>query len=165
MDGCFSQDYAEARAKFLSAASEAGAVVEHFALDKRGPTAEELSTEVAWLGQRDAKNVLVTISGAHGVEGFFGSATQIEWMRRAKATRLPEDIAALHIHAINPYGFAWLRRTNKDNVDINRNWMNFAAPLPANFRYQELSGDLCPSDDRHTALGRVCHRKRRGTSC
>jgi len=146
MDGCFSQDYVEAREKFAAAARAAGAEVTGFALDKRGPDGGELSTDVAWLGPPDARRVLVTISGTHGVEGFFGSATQIEWLRRAKTAQLPEGIAALHIHAINPYGFAWLRRTNEDNVDINRNWMNFEAALPANPMYEELSDDLCPSD-------------------
>jgi hypothetical protein len=134
MDGCFSQDYVEAREKFAAAARAAGAELTGFALDKRGPDGGKLSTDVAWLGPRDARQVLVTISGTHGVEGFFGSATQIEWLRRAKTAHLPEGIAALHIHAINPYGFAWLRRTNEDNVDINRNWMNFDATLPANPR-------------------------------
>jgi hypothetical protein len=28
-----------------------------------------------------AKRVLVTTSATHGVEGFFGSATQVEWLR------------------------------------------------------------------------------------
>jgi hypothetical protein len=146
MNGCYSENYVEARAKFLSAATEVGAVAERFALDEPGPKGEELSTDVAWLGPREARQVLVTISGTHGVEGFFGSATQIEWLRRAKTARLPDGIAALHIHAINPYGFAWLRRTNEDNVDVNRNWLNFDAALPANAMYDELSDDLCPSD-------------------
>ncbi|MGA2190646.1 MAG: M14 family metallopeptidase [Steroidobacteraceae bacterium] len=146
MDSCFSQDYAEARGKFLTAARAAGAETSSFALDRRAPDGGELSTDIAWLGPPDAKASLVTISGTHGVEGFFGSATQIEWLRRAKTTRLPQGVAVLHIHAINPYGFAWLRRTNEDNVDINRNWMRFDAALPANALYEELSDDLCPPD-------------------
>lgn len=146
MDGCFSEDYVEAREKFTLAAREAGAKLERSVLDGRGPDGGELSTDVAWLGPPDASRVLVTISGTHGVEGFFGSATQIEWLRRAKAAPLKEGVAALHIHAINPYGFAWLRRTNEANVDINRNWMDFDAALPASPMYDELADDLCPLD-------------------
>src|SRR6267154_2941761 len=104
MDGCFSQDYVEAREKFAAAARAAGAEVTGFALDKRGPDGGKLSTDVAWLGPPDARRVLVTISGTHGVEGFFGSATQIEWLRRAKTAPPPAGIAALHIRAILPYG-------------------------------------------------------------
>ena len=125
MDGCFSEDYVEARGKFTLAAREAGAEIASFVLDRRGPEGDELSTDVAWLGPPDANRALVTISGTHGVEGFFGSATQIEWLRRTQTAPLKESIAALHIHAINPYGFAWLRRSNEANIDINRNWMNF----------------------------------------
>ena len=146
MDGCYSDDYVEAREKFTLAAQAAGAQITRFALDKQGPDGGELSTDVAWLGPPEADRVLVTISGTHGVEGFFGSATQTEWLRRVKTAPLNEGVAALHIHAINPYGFAWLRRTNEGNVDINRNWMNFDAPLPANPKYDELSDDLCPLD-------------------
>jgi hypothetical protein len=80
------------------------------------------------------------------VEGFFGSAAQIEWLRRAKAAPLAPDVAVLHVHAINPYGFAWLRRTNEHNIDINRNWIDFAQALPDNSLYDELADDLCPRD-------------------
>jgi hypothetical protein len=142
----FSNDYGEARAKFLDAARSAGAVLSRFALDERGPAHIELSTDVAWLGPPAAKAVMVTLSATHGVEGFFGSATQTEWLRRVRSAALPEGVAALHIHAINPYGFAWLRRANETNIDINRNWVDFTKPLPANTRYDELSQDLCPSD-------------------
>ena len=53
MDGCFSQDYVEAREKFAAAARAAGAELTGFALDKRGPDGGTLSTDVAWLGPPD----------------------------------------------------------------------------------------------------------------
>jgi hypothetical protein len=146
MDGCFSESYPEARGKFTTVARAADAEITNFVLGRPGPDGGELSTDIAWLGPPDAERALVTISGTHGVEGFFGSATQIEWLHRVKAVPLEEGVAALHIHAINPYGFAWLRRTNEDNVDINRNWVNFDAALPANPMYGELADDLCPLD-------------------
>ena len=31
------------------------------------------------------------------------------------------DLAVMMVHAINPYGFAWLRRTTEEGVDLNRN--------------------------------------------
>src|ERR1700735_2908639 len=101
MDDCFSEGYVEARGKFTSAARAAGAEITSFVLDRRGPDGGELSTDVAWLGVPHAHRALVTISGTHGVEGFFGSATQVEWLRRAKTAPLKEGVAALHIHAIN----------------------------------------------------------------
>ncbi|HVN46994.1 MAG TPA: M14 family metallopeptidase [Steroidobacteraceae bacterium] len=146
MDTPFSNDYREAREKFLSAAQQAGAELGHFRLDARAPDGLELATDIAWLGAPTAKGVLVTLSGTHGVEGFFGSATQTEWLRRFKPATLCPEIAALHVHAINPYGFAWMRRSNETNVDINRNWVDFNEPPKRNERYDELSADLCPAD-------------------
>ncbi len=98
MDGCFSDDYGEARTKFLDAARNAGAEPWSETLAARGPDGAELSTDVAWLGPRDAAHVLVTISATHGVEGFFGSAVQVEWLRRSRAEPLPPGFAALHVH-------------------------------------------------------------------
>jgi hypothetical protein len=148
MGNPFSAGYGEARAQFLSAAQAVGAALESFPQGQRGPDGGDLGTDVAWLGPADASRVLVTISGTHGVEGFFGSATQIEWLRRAQ-TSPPlhnTDTAVMHIHAINPYGFAWLRRTNEDNIDLNRNWIDFSSPVPENSLYEEIAADLCPPD-------------------
>jgi hypothetical protein len=146
MDSPFSRDYPEAREKFRAGAAAAGAEIRTYRLDHPGPDDLELTTDAAWAGPRGARAVLVTVSGTHGVEGFFGSAVQAEWLQRSNGAPLPDDVAALHIHAINPYGFAWLRRTNEDNVDINRNWMDFDDLLPTNPGYEEISKDLCPSD-------------------
>lgn len=142
---CFSQSYPEARDKFLNAARKADARLSTYRTNETGPDGGSLSTDVALIGPEDARAVLVTISGTHGVEGFYGSATQVEWLTRGEGSGL-NGAAALHIHAINPYGFAWLRRTNENNVDINRNWIDFNAPLPTNTLYDELAADLCPED-------------------
>jgi hypothetical protein len=37
MDGCFSEDYAAARDKFLAAARATGAELSHFPLGEKGP--------------------------------------------------------------------------------------------------------------------------------
>jgi Protein of unknown function (DUF2817) len=145
MINSFSRDYSEARDKFLGAANEAGARVMHYRLGRAGPSGQELATDVAVIGPEDAEAALVTLSGTHGVEGFFGSATQIEWLLRDEASKL-RGAAAIHIHAINPYGFAWLRRTNEDNVDLNRNWIDFTQGVPLSPMYDVLAADLCPAD-------------------
>ena len=134
MDSSFSENFPQARSRFVEAAAAAGATVSSFALQgHRGPDGGELVTDVAWNGPRDASHVFVAISATHGVEGFFGSGVQTEWLRRGEAKLLPPDTAALLVHAINPFGFAWLRRTNEDNIDVNRNWMDFEkGALPSN---------------------------------
>lgn len=140
----FSATYDEARTKFLAAAKEGGGLLEHIAHPEKGPEGQELSTDVAWFGPRDADRVLVLISGTHGVEGYCGSGAQVDWLKRGEQTRLPKGTSALLIHAINPYGFAWNRRVTHENVDLNRNWIDFAKPLPENRPYNDLSDVICP---------------------
>jgi hypothetical protein len=89
----------------------------------------------------DARRALLTVSGTHGVEGYAGSACQVAWLRAPPA--LPPKTAAVLVHAINPYGFAWDRRVNEDNVDLNRNFVDHADP-PQNPLWWELADVLNP---------------------
>lgn len=142
----FSADYQQARAKFLHAAKEAGGALDSIPHPERGPDGGALATDVAWFGPRGAASVLVLISGTHGVEGFCGSGAQVDWLRRGGAGDLPRDVAVMAIHAVNPYGFAWLRRVTQENVDLNRNWVDFSKPLPESPLYDALAEALCPKD-------------------
>ena len=142
----FSNTYQQAREKFVSAALRSGGELQAFWHPEVGPDGSRLSTDVAWLGPRDAERVLVTISATHGVEGFAGSGAQVDWLVRGEAARLPPGVATLLIHAINPYGFAWLRRVTHENVDLNRNWIDFNEPLPQNTAYDDLAAAICPAD-------------------
>ena len=58
----------------------------------------------------------------HGVEGYAGSAIQIETLRRwaADPASVPKANVVL-VHAYNPFGMATYRRWNENNVDLNRN--------------------------------------------
>jgi hypothetical protein len=141
----FSATYAEARAKFLEAAKAARAELQAWPHPERGPDGGELSTDVAWIGPVDAPAVLVLVSGTHGVEGHCGSGAQVDWLRRQEWARLPEGVAALLIHAINPFGFAWSRRVTHENVDLNRNFVDFVAPLPENRAYTALADAVTPA--------------------
>ncbi len=117
----FSPDYAAARGRFLAAARAAGATLESLPLAATGPASEKLSIDVARLGSPDATRVLLHTSGLHGVEGFAGSAVQLAALARAPA--VPAGGAIVLAHALNPYGMAWLRRANENNVDLNRNFL------------------------------------------
>ena len=143
----FSQNYAETRGKFLAAVAHAAVPLESFENPAGpGPAGEALVTDVALFGPANAKNLLVLISGTHGVEGFAGSGAQIAMIEAVRFTALPARTAVLVIHAINPYGFAWLRRVNEDNVDLNRNSFDYRAPPPTPDDYAELAPDLIPAD-------------------
>ncbi|MBY6186665.1 M14 family metallopeptidase [Marinobacter hydrocarbonoclasticus] len=139
----FSDSYAEARARFIEAAKASGGRLESYPHPLAGPNGETLYLDVLALGVEGAQRVLVLSSGTHGVEGFAGSAIQTGLLR----TQALYDSGAgiLMIHAINPWGFAHERRVNEHNVDLNRNFVDFSRPLPANPGYQALRSALTPA--------------------
>lgn len=143
----FSSSYDEARARFRAAARAAGARLESFENPAGlGPQGEPLVTEVASLGPEQARRVYLTISGTHGAEGYCGSGIQVAHLAEGLFDVLPAGIRVVLVHAINPYGFAWGRRVNEDNVDLNRNFVDFDAPLPENADYARLHPWLLPAD-------------------
>ncbi len=139
----FASDYFSARERFLALARSRGAHVATYPLNARGPAGETLAIDTAYLGARSPRRLLAVISGTHGVEGFAGSALQCQWLEGVSAARLPDDGGCLLIHALNPYGFAWLRRTNENNVDLNRNALP-QFPGPPNPAYRRLDAWLNP---------------------
>jgi hypothetical protein len=141
----FSSDYGQSRKRFLEASKQAGAVVTSYQCPGTGPEGETLTTDVAWHGNPDSERVLVSISGTHGAEGFCGSGVQIGWLESGLYKELPDDIALLQIHAINPHGFAWLRRVTEENIDLNRNFVDHTKPYPRNAAYAELADVICPT--------------------
>ena len=79
---------------------------------------------------------VIHCSGTHGIEGYLGSAIQLRFLHElflqqekqlrtnnvhAPPTKNTPVKKVLLIHAINPYGMRHHRRTNENNVDLNRN--------------------------------------------
>ncbi len=140
----FSNDYGEARSKFLDACGATDIQVESFQNPNAGPKGEPLYTDVANLGPREANAILVLGSGTHGVEGFCGSGIQTGLLGEGLASRLKADQRVVMVHAMNPYGFAHLRRVNEDNVDLNRNFVDHSKPHPGNPNYDALANVIAP---------------------
>jgi len=145
--GYFSQGYKEARAKFLAAAGACGLDVQSHPHPMLGREGEALAMDVVLDGPRDAKSLLLVSSGCHGVEGFCGSGVQGMLLHDTafRAAAKAAKVAVLYIHALNPYGFSWWRRTTHENVDLNRNFHDFSQPLPRNAGYAELAAALVPA--------------------
>lgn len=143
----FSASYAAARAKFLEAAGTAGMAIRSYEHPLKGRDGETLAMDVALDGSPDAEHLFIISSACHGVEGYCGSGVQVcaaqdaEWSAKARAG----GVAVLYIHALNPHGFSYARRTTHENVDLNRNFQDFSRPLPVNEAYREVHDLLLPA--------------------
>ena len=140
----FSADYKKARNKFLEASHAVDASIESFKNPYTSPEGEPLFTDVAQIGPKDAKSILVLVSGTHGVEGFTGSGIQTGLLRKGITSRMKPGMSIVLIHALNPYGFSHLRRFNEDNVDPNYNFGDHSKPYPANPGYEDLADTISP---------------------
>ncbi len=140
----FASDYQAARREFLQrfqALPELGLVEHiHHRHPETGPDGKALYAD--WLLLSKTENpskLLVLISGTHGVEGFVGSAIQCDLLGNGVAQLLEdESLAILMIHALNPWGFAWLRRCDHEGIDLNRNFVDFKGGLPNNGAYATM---------------------------
>lgn len=146
----FPASYANARQTWLSLITEVEHPVRHeiYQCAGLGPNGESLLTDIAWIGDENADNLVVVIAATHGVEGFAGSAIQLDLLQGVSKRQLdiPSDTAILLIHALTPWGYAWSRRCDADGVDLNRNAVDFSQPLPDNPDYDKLRDWLFVAD-------------------
>jgi hypothetical protein len=144
--GAFSDDYVTARARFRAAAADAGCVVESHPIGLEGPDGTALTVDVARKGEHQPGRLVVVSSGLHGVEGFFGSAIQLSLLQgELRDWTPPPGVAVLLAHALNPYGFAHVRRFDERNVDLNRNFLRDGETYAGSpRRYGELDPFLNP---------------------
>jgi hypothetical protein len=142
MSDPFSPNYATARDRFRRKVSAAGGRLAVLDLAAKGPDGETLSIDIGWFGAEASPRVLLHSSGLHGVEGFAGSAIQLQLLD----TLPPVDNgkALVLVHILNPYGMAWLRRTNERNVDLNRNFLFGEPYAKAPAAYAQLDSFLNP---------------------
>ena len=151
----FAPSYAAARDGFLRAAARRGAVVVSHPIAARGPQGEELAIDTAYVGPAQPRDLLLVTSGVHGVEGFAGSAIQRRLLdEQLDARPFPAHVGLLLVHAVNPFGFAHLRRVNESNVDLNRNFLSHPDEHVPNPDYDALEPAVNPSalDDDSEAV-------------
>jgi hypothetical protein len=116
----FSSDYRSARDRFRSASIARSFRLETHPIDE----AADLTVDVAIAGDDPPNRLVVVSSGLHGVEGFVGSAIQNSILEdREGEWSLPTGAGLVLIHALDPFGYANLRRFDEANVDLNRNFL------------------------------------------
>lgn len=143
----FAASYYDARSKFLRATHDLGAQHEEYREPGLGAQGEHLSMDVTHLGPLNARRMLLLSSGCHGVEGHAGSAAQVMLLldKEFRQRLYQQGVCVLLVHALNPYGFSYSRRVTADNVDLNRNCVDFSQPLPPNPEYAALHSVLVPT--------------------
>ncbi len=120
----FSPDYFTARQRFRDAARRLGWELEAYPIQAPHPVEHELTIDAALSPGRDAPRAVVVSSGLHGVEGFIGSAVQAGLLESySDKFQLPSGVRCVFLHGLNPYGFAYIRRPNEENIDPNRNFL------------------------------------------
>ncbi len=143
--GVFCEEYSGARTEFCDLAQKLGAEVHRFE-HPLSETSQDggFGIDTARFGPPDATKLLVMISGTHGPELLAGTAMQLHWMRNYSSER-EDDEAVLLIHAANAYGCAHVRRTTENNVDLNRNFCDFASSPKGTELSRSVQHALCRS--------------------
>ena len=149
----FAESWSKSRSLFREKISSIGGVYEEIPLESRGPQDGLLTIGIGLVSFKDGvvvppkdelfDNLILHIAGVHGVEGFAGCATQLSWLDAVSESpskhrkNLPNH-TAVFINGVNPWGMSWLRRSNANNVDLNRNAVDFAGPLPNSDSYESI---------------------------
>ena len=141
IDG-FAGTFSEARSAWLGAVAAYGGQVSSLQHPDAGPQGEPLWLDVARFGDPKAGSAFVVSCGTHGIEGYAGSAVQTAWMNADGPGELPAGTAVVLVHAINPWGFAHGQRVTENNVDLNRNFIDFASTPAPHAGYAELHPHL-----------------------
>lgn len=140
--GYFSENYFQARNRFLAAGGKVEAEIVSYDHPQLGENQERLSTDVIYLGPMEPEKVLIVVSGVHGTEGFYGSALQLGLLDDPNILPIAKEIGILLIHGINPYGFSHMCRETEGNVDLNRNFIDHEKSSPNNFLYDLFAEEM-----------------------
>jgi Protein of unknown function (DUF2817) len=158
IDDFFSQDYYQSREKFLKECEICGFEVKSQKLpDFKGPNNRDIFMDCASFGNKNAKNLLVIISGTHGPEGYCGAGVQLGLLKTGLAQQFAENCKIALIHAHNAFGFAWDTRFNENNIDLNRNYLDDWLNLPQNADYDTLAQWALPAqfDDESANIATI----------
>lgn len=107
-----------------------------------------LYTDAVLLGNPQAGQTLVLISGTHGVEGYVGSAIQrflLQYLQ-VDAAAFVGDWNILMLHALNPWGMQHARRCDQGGIDLNRNFIDFSALPTIDDDYLEVLNAFLMND-------------------
>lgn len=152
----FPKDYEHAREQFLKGAERISKSYPKIIYTNKfsviGDEGEELFSDFIFLDCRKfaqkSQPLLLLTSGVHGPESFVGSAAQIWFLKNESEKRCKQGVSQVIIHALNPYGFKYMRRFNKNNIDLNRNFpTTLGIYQQVNSAYKNLEDILNPKNE------------------
>ncbi|HQQ18181.1 MAG TPA: M14 family metallopeptidase, partial [Fervidobacterium sp.] len=123
----YSYDYAHCREIFFSFKK----ILKSYYLDVEKdtyPIQEECSVSSFMCENPNAKKLLLITTGEHGIEGYAGNVFLQLFVHEFLPNIKHDEVSLLLVHAINPWGMKHKRRVNKDNIDLNRNFLDFSSP-------------------------------------
>ncbi|MBF4693912.1 M14 family metallopeptidase [Fusibacter ferrireducens] len=83
---------------------------------------EGLFMDVLEIKPDKPQRLLCLTSGLHGIEGYAGNYVLQEFVDCFLPKLNLEDTHVILVHAINPYGMKYKRKSNENSVDLNRNF-------------------------------------------
>lgn len=145
----FSSTYEESKYRFINNLNNIKEIWKNTELlsHKVNEKDESLSIDIIKADANEIKDKLLIITtGLHGIEGYVGAAMLQIFVREYLTTLDSDSTGIVLVHSINPWGMKHKRRTNENNVDLNRNfiweWRNFDKKL--NKDYKEIKKLMIP---------------------
>jgi len=118
----FPENYESSRSRFRESCQRVAANIKGKCGIFHMPADQDLTIDYGVFTTADAKKLLIIVSGNHGPETYSGAAAQELLMQSYMPMFAKAGIDVVLVHALNPYGFKFNRRTDKDNVNLNRNF-------------------------------------------
>ena len=154
MSTLFPRDYEESRATFRQDLERVQARWPNARLESHCLAGDEAAAEdltIDWIhadGLQRHDMLLLFTAGVHGLEAYVGAGIFRLFVQEFLPRLDPSTTGLLFVHAINPWGMQHRRRTNRANVDLNRNfvWDTHLLDRSFNAGYGRLTSLLNPRE-------------------
>lgn len=91
------------------------------------------------------ENLICITTGLHGIEGYVGNYILQRFVQQHMDKINTENTGIILVHGINPFGMAKKRKVNENNVDLNRNFLDFRKIIEPNESYIKNERYYLPS--------------------
>lgn len=115
--------------------------------------AEDLTIDLISADSINKNNLIIISTGLHGIEGYLGSIMLQLFVKEFLPLLDAANTGILLIHCINPSGMQQHYRTNRANVDLNRNFISdFSRMKKSNKDYSKMNGFFNPQYPLHNEM-------------